>query len=341
MDVREVVEQREWDGFVAAQPESQFLQSWQWGEFQRAVGRRVFRFGVYHNGRIVAAAQCTLQSHGLGIRSLAVYRGPILDQQLDVAAFTEALESLLQMIEACGREYGATYVHLEPPFTANAPAGTLLAGRPNWIAAPSSQPRHSQLLSLAPRVDELFATLHEKTRYNARLAERKGVIVSSSNDPKEIAAFLPLLHATAKRDRITSHADAYYKQMADVLAPSGFLCLFRADYENKLLAANLVYQYGDTVAYAHGASSNEQRNVMAPHLLQWKQIEWARKQEKFSWYDFWGVAPREAGPEHSWAGITRFKKGFGGEYRAYLQAMEHPIRNLSYRLVRLRRKLRG
>jgi lipid II:glycine glycyltransferase (peptidoglycan interpeptide bridge formation enzyme) len=340
MDVREVTDREQWEGFVRRQPESQFLQSWAWGEFQRAVGNRVFRFGVERGGRLVAAAQAILRNHGFGIRSLAVYRGPIINPKLPVEEYTAILEDLFATLEGCGREYGAAYLHLEPPFDRHAPAAALLTDRPSWIASGSDQPAQSLLIRLEPRIDELLSAMHEKTRYNIRLAERKGVTVNSSNEPHAIEPFLALLPITAQRDRIHVHPLAHFQRMAEVLCPAGLLIVTTAQYEGRAIAANLVVRYGDTVTYLHGASGSEHRNVMAPHLLQWKQIEWARKKE-YAWYDFWGVAPREAGPEHPWAGISRFKRGFGGEYRSYLGAMDRPISTIRYQLVRWRRGLRG
>jgi len=165
------------------------------------------------------------------------------------------------------------------------------------------------------------------------------VTTASSNNPKDIEQFLTLLHATAQRDGITVHADRYYRTMAETLCAETFLTIFLARLGDDVLAANLMFRYGDTVIYAHGASGNAHRNVMAPHLLQWKQIEWAREGE-FHWYDFWGLAPHDADATHPWAGITRFKRGFGGEARVYLPAMEKSLNGARYALVRLRRRLR-
>lgn len=338
MDVREITDAAQWDAFVSAQPESQFLQSWMWGEFQRVVGRHVVRFGVVDGSTLRAGAQCILQNHGLGISSLSIFRGPVIDPALDVVSFTNALELLLAALEEYAKKHGATYIHLEAPFVRQSPPATFLTNRPTWIAASSNQPANSLLLNLTTSSDDLLAAMHEKTRYNIRLAERKGVTVKVSSDPSFIETFLKLLHVTSKRDGITSHPDDYYRTMAKVLCPKQFLTVHYATYDNTTLAANLVYRFGDTVTYAHGASGNEQRNLMAPQLLQWKQIVEAQSSGAH-WYDFWGIAPHDADDHHPWAGITRFKLGFGGEMRSYLPAMEKKI-SAKYSLVQLRRKLR-
>ena len=88
-----------------------------------------------------------------------------------------------------------------------------------------------------------------------------------------------------------------------------------AKHDSEYVAANIMCFFGDTANYLHGASSNKHRDVMAPHLLQWKAVCDAKK-DGFKYYDFWGIAPNDD-PKHGWAGVTRFKKGFGGEQVNY------------------------
>ena len=114
--------------------------------------------------------------------------------------------------------------------------------------------------------------------------------------------------------------------------------LYLAEFEGNVIAANLVIAYGDMTTYLHGASSNRSRNVMAPHLLQWRQIQDAKKRQH-GWYDFWGVAPPHSGDNHPWAGITRFKKGFGDNNVRYLGTLDIPLKKWWYRMyTTVRRK---
>ena len=120
------------------------------------------------------------------------------------------------------------------------------------------------------------------------------------------------------------------------------LRVYVAMYEKQPIAANIVVHFGDTATYVHGASSNAHRNVMAPHLLQWRQILDAKLAWK-NWYDFYGIqTPQRArASKHgaTWAGITRFKLGFGGKTVSYLDAYELPLRWGWYRLVKVLQRL--
>ena len=109
--------------------------------------------------------------------------------------------------------------------------------------------------------------------------------------------------------------------------------------DGRVLAANLMIWFGDTVSYLHGASSNVRREVMAPHLLHWKLINEA-KSLSFKHYDFWGVAP-EGTVNHPWAGVSRFKRGFGGRYVAYPGTFDLPLDRFWYRVYRLLQTIRG
>jgi lipid II:glycine glycyltransferase (peptidoglycan interpeptide bridge formation enzyme) len=118
--------------------------------------------------------------------------------------------------------------------------------------------------------------------------------------------FFRLTKEMAERNGIATHPEGYYRKMIESL-PADMLKIYAAEYDGKIIAANLVVFYGDTAIYLHGASSNENRNVMAPFLLQWQAILDA-KEKGFSKYDFGGV--KTGNSSNSWAGITQFKTGF-------------------------------
>ena len=191
--------------------------------------------------------------------------------------------------------------------------------------------------------------MKSKARYNIRLAEKKGISLRITNkyeytngNRKDFNEFLRLTKIMAKRQGITPHPDEYYTKMLEII-PAEMLKLYVAEYEGRVIAANLMVFYpvkysqsesgkagfngvnGDTATYLHGASDDDYRNVMAPYLLQWRAIQEA-KQKGCTKYDFGGVKTtlssstsptspsipllrkeREVG---SWSGITRFKIGF-------------------------------
>ena len=123
--------------------------------------------------------------------------------------------------------------------------------------------------------------MHPKTRYNIRLAERHGVSVEKVDLSEEnFEMFLKLLIKTSKRDKFSTHPKKYYKKMIETLGGSendAHIALFVAKYKNKPLAAELVMFFGETATYLHGASSEEERGVMAPYAIHWEIIKEVKK----------------------------------------------------------------
>ncbi|MDP2918316.1 MAG: peptidoglycan bridge formation glycyltransferase FemA/FemB family protein, partial [bacterium] len=187
---------------------------------------------------------------------------------------------------------------------------------------------------------EILAQMKAKTRYNIRLAKRRGVKIRQSINQEDIDAFLKLIAITSQRDHFKAHSAAYYQKMADFFGCQGLLKIFLAEYKDQVLAANLVFFWGKRATYLHGASGNSHRNLMAPHLLQWTQILEAKKQGRGE-YDFWGIAGEAKSVKckaKSWEGITRFKKGFGGREISYAGTYDIILNNFWYKIYRLLRK---
>ncbi|OGL63340.1 hypothetical protein A2839_04830 [Candidatus Uhrbacteria bacterium RIFCSPHIGHO2_01_FULL_47_10] len=201
----------------------------------------------------------------------------------------------------------------------------------------SIQPAHTLITNLSLSSDELLANMHEKTRYNIRLAEKKGVVIEMRT--ASIDEVWPVFEATASRDAFRLHGKEYYRKMIE----NGVAFLAIAKHENDILAANIMIDFGDTRTYLHGASSNVKRNLMAPYLLHWELMKDAKSRGMTS-YDWWGVTQIDAPAGHPWSGISRFKRGFGGEEVSYPDAVDvvlKPMRYAAYRFARsLRRKLR-
>lgn len=299
--------------FVSVQDHSVYLQSWQWGEFQKMQGKKIVR-QLWHEGEQPVAA-LTLIHQPLPIIGGYGYvpKGPVA---LGNHAHDSALwQTIANWISDYQRQHGLLFTQIEPPTADHMLAKTLLGTR--WRQAPGIQPRHTQLIDLTLSEEKLLGAMHHKTRYNIGLAQRKGVAIQWHNT-EALDVFWELVQETNARDQITSFGKRYYSDMLGAFGEHARLAT--ATYDGKPLAMNLVISFGDTVTYAHGGSTNELRNVMAPQLLQWETIRWA-KAAGFRYYDFRGIAPNDD-PAHSWAGITRFKKGFGGQSVGHIGAFD-------------------
>lgn len=207
------------------------------------------------------------------------------------------------------------------------------ASQKRVYAAPHDmQPRHNLIVDIRPHTDTLLAAMKPKTRYNIRLAEKRGVCVRPTQSLADYDAFFALVDATALRKGVHFHDHAHYRAILTQL-PRDMVTLYGAFYRDVMIAGSIVTFYNGTATYLHGATSDRHRDVMAPFALQWRAIRDARNRQ-CAWYDFGGVFPHTQDPGRQ--GITRFKMGFAPRAPLHVTAGSHdivrsPLRYAAYR----------
>lgn len=331
---------------IAAQ-HSAFRQSWEWGEFQRALGRKVMRWKAENNA---LAAQIIRQSFAppwlklRGAQYFYIPRGPLILQN-EREKLSCALEELISFLN----RQGAIFLRLEPGFPPDYEMVSILV-KHHFLAVRSRvQPQETLIIDLTKSGEEMLAVMHNKTRYNIRLAERHGVMVGEHGQ-EAFPSLWPMFEETARRDRFSFHSKSYYQKMLEILRPPQQLNQLsqqnQPDQLNQLslpfafcrlwvagrddagpLAAAIVGYSGPTAIYLHGASTPRLRNLMAPHLLHWRIMQDA-KNRGYSTYDFGGIS------EKSWPGVTRFKRGFGGKPFRFAGVFDLPFSFLWYQAYR-------
>jgi peptidoglycan pentaglycine glycine transferase (the first glycine) len=313
-------EQSIWNQLVEGIHPNQFLQLWQWGEFQSSLGRKVWRFKIEREGEIVSLGQAIGHVLPFGLSYIYLPRGP-LTNPIAKNHPNKFLEIFITGI----KEF------VQKEIFVRAESTDFDFGEHGWQKVRDVQPSHTAILNLERDEDEILAGMHQKTRYNIRVAGKHEVAVRKM-DASEFDKFWELIEVTTERDKFRAHPKNYYKKMLESLGDMAEVWF--AEYKGNVIAANLMILWGDTVVYLHGASSREHKNVMAPYLLHWELIKRA-KADGYKYYDFWGIAPLDA-PNHLWAGITRFKKGFGGTEVTYPGTFDLPISKFWYLLYKLR-----
>ena len=251
--------------------------------------------------------------------------------------------SLAKATSTEGGERAPTFLRVDPvPGGASAASG---GGREAVAQAPvpapfrkapiDVQPPTTSVLDLQPSEEELLAGMKSKTRYNVRLAAKRGVTTRQAEaEDAELDRWYELYRETAERDRIAIHSPRYYRTLLDTARsyPDVHLSLLLAEHEGDLLGGIIVGRHGSAAVYLYGASSNTKRNLMAPYLLQWEAIREAKAAGAQS-YDFFGIPPAED-PTHPMHGLYRFKVGFGGAIRVGPGSQDAPFRPLRYALFR-------
>jgi peptidoglycan pentaglycine glycine transferase (the first glycine) len=313
----------DWDAFLARSPEAHLLQTSAWGQLKDSFGWSAHRLLSGDAGGLMIARRLAP-----GMRIGYVPMGPV------GAWVPDLIPSLLSV----ARGMRCFALKLEP----DAPDGSPLADQLRTLGFVPSlhavQPRRSLIVDLTPTEDAILARMHQKTRYNIRLAERKEVRVRPWDD---LPAFGAMMQTTAARDQFGVHAPAYYARAYALFHPLQECELLVAEFEGRPLAALMVFAHGPRAWYLYGASTDDERNRMPTYLLQWEAMRWARRRGCQS-YDLWGVpdaeretleAQFETRGDGLW-GIYRFKRGFGGELVRSIGAWDYVLQPLVYRLYR-------
>lgn len=288
------------------------LQYRAWGEFKAQHGWSVGRDAG--DGFAVQA----LFRRRLGVTIAYVPRGPAVDWA-DAGAVADCFTALDAL---CKRE-GAALALIEPDSTFSADFDPKAYG-----LVPSSlsvQPLRTIVVPCDRDDDALLAAMKQKTRYNARLAAKRGVTVREGT-ADDLPTFWSLLQTTASRDAFGVHTQEYYADLLQFFPPPRDGALLCAEYEGNIVAAVLLIRGGQTAVYLAGASSDTHREHMPTYALQFAALRWARDAGCMR-YDLWGIPPTDEPPEAAkdgqqnvrdglW-GVFRFKQGFGGDVLTY------------------------
>lgn len=314
----------DWNHFLARHPDAHLLQTGEWGELKSAFGWKPVR----------------VISENVGIQIL--FRRLPLGFTIGYIPKAKVASSLWSEIDSVCKQNRAIFLKLEPD---QWEGETPITKHQLPISPHNIQPPRTLIVDIRGSEEEILAKMKQKTRYNIRLAEKKGVTVRAWDD---LDSFHKMMLVTGGRDGFGVHSLEYYKRAYELLHPKGMCEILVAEYEGKPLAALFVARNGLRAYYLYGASTDEERNRMPTYLLQWEAMKWA-KARGCEQYDLWGVpdedeATLEANFETRrgglW-GVYRFKRGFGGDLKRAAQAMDRVYNPLLYWAYLKFQSLRG
>lgn len=325
-----------WNQFILHHPEGNLLQSWSWGEFQQALGNSIWRLQVVgDNNEVIAQLLAIKLSLGFGKFIIYTPREVLINTTAPIQHQQQAMELIVKKIKELGKGEKAILWRTDPPLKVSDTTALSLYKTFGFIRSKKSvQPSTNWVIDITAGTNNLLTAMKPKTRYNIHLAEKKGIRIVTSRNIEDIRIFNQLNKATAVRDGFIPHSDNYYKKQLEILGKAGGLELLVAYLDQAPVAAVLISFFGNKATYLHGASSNEHREAMATYAIQWAAINTAQT-KGCATYDLGGVDLNNDHP--AWAGITRFKQGFGGRAVEYVGSLELPISPLWYRVYKILR----
>ena len=297
-----------------------FLQSTAWEKFQNNLGRRTIR----RQGD--GWSYLAVVEHTAGMTRLYCPYGPTVES-------IKALERALLSLRSEAKTERAAYLRIQP-VGVDLNTTTLIGHK--LRAVDYSQPEATRLIDLSRPLDEIYADISQSKRSICRNYQNKGLVYSSSYDPKDIDKLLPLLHEVAVRNQISIHSDNYLRTQANALIPD-HASLHFMKFEDDIIASALVFEDATTNYYAHAGNTNQHRNLSANTALVGELIRRAKDQGKL-FFDLYGVAPTDD-PSHPWAGVSRFKESFGGYMVKYNHTYEIGLSTIPYAIYRFARQL--
>ena len=315
-----------WDSFVAASPHGHLFQTSCWGALKARFGWGVERFALTVRDAIVAGAQVLYRSLPFGSTLAYIPKGPLLNWDDE-----NQIRALLAVLQQAAHRHRAFCLKLEPELL-NEPIMAARLVRLGLRPSPQTvHPRSTIFIDLDADEEELLARMKSRSRYNIRLAARKGIIVRDGT-ASDLPNFQSLLEETAQRQDFAIHNAEFYREAYNLFVPKGQARFILATYDNTVLAGIMVFALGRKAWDMFAASGNTHRNLKPNHLLKWEAIRWART-KGCKTYDLFGI-PDEVGqhPERyvgvpakrfdgMW-GVYYFKQSFGGCVVRYLGAYD-------------------
>jgi lipid II:glycine glycyltransferase (peptidoglycan interpeptide bridge formation enzyme) len=263
------------------------LQTWEWGEFRKKWGNEIIR---------TSYGQLTLHKLPLFPHKIGMFiKGPV------------PTSKILNNLKELSKKEKLIFIKLEPNVSKNEESIKLLKQN-GAVPGKTLFTPTSFWIDLTINEEDLLKSFQSKTRYNIRLAQRKGVEVREDNSDKAFEKYIKLTKETVERQGFYAHSEKYHRLMwktlhSDIIqeGEKPIARLLTAHYKGEIITTWIVFVWKDFLYYPYGASANKHKNVMANNLVMWEAIKYGKKLG-LKTFDLWGREPGK--------GFTRFKEGY-------------------------------
>ena len=350
MEIKEIENKEVWEHFLFNCQAKTFLSSWNWGEFQKMMGNKIWRFGIFEGTELISLA---LVIKIVARRGIFIFlpHGPNIREQ-EIKKKKQVLEILLKKLKEVGKKEKASFIRISPIWESNEENNKIFKELGFREAPMHMHPELTWELDITPSEERLLMGLRKTTRYLIRQGEKnKEIEIFKSQKIEAIELFNNLYQKTKERHQFVPFSLNYLKNEFLTFQPDNQILVFWGKYKNKVISSAIILFWSGIGFYHHGASSLKYPKIPLSYLLQWEAIKEARKRG-CKLYNFWGIAPISMinnqlsiiNPKHPWAGLTLFKMGFGGYKKEYLKTQDFPLSKkywLTFIFEKLRKTKRG
>ncbi len=341
--IKEINNKQEWEGFLAKCCEKTFLQAWNWGEFNKMLGKKIWRFGVYEKDNLLVACLVSKIEAKRGTY-LLIEHGPVLSSMAKTQNLKlKIMKDLLIYLKDIAKKEGASFLRICPIWKRTKENEKIFKNLGFRKAPIHEHPEVSWVLGLNKSREELLAGMRKTTRYLIRQALKNSDIeIVKVKDIESLGIFNKIYLETGKRGHFIPFSLEYLKNEFQAFLKDDQILLFLGKYKNKVVAGAIIIFWQDSAFYHQGASLREFAKIPINYLLQWEAIKEAQA-KGLKYYSFWGIASEEKA-NHPWSGLTLFKKGFGGRREECLETQDFIISLKywpNYLIESARKKKRG
>ncbi len=328
MEVKEIKDKKTWEEFISNIEEKTFLQSWNWGEFNKTLKSEVFRLGVFDRGELIAVAQSfeIIAKRGT---FLFLPHGPLVKElKIGEKTYELVLEALLGELKVQAKKNKANFIRVAPIWTRNIKNLSVFKELGFRPAPTHIHPELTWELNILPSEEDLLSQMRKTTRYLVKRARKNDdVEIIKSQNIEDVKKFSVLYQKTKERQHFVPFSLEYLVNEFSSFSPENQISILLGKYKGEIVASGIFVFWQGVGFYHHGASSLKYPKVPVSYLLLWEAIRLAKEKECKK-FNFWGIAPISNGlnypafKKHPWAGLTLFKMGFGGESKEYVKTQD-------------------
>ena len=336
MKIIDAVSREEWDNFVTAQQEANFLQSWDFYEFHKARGKKIIRKLLLDDDKIVAAYAGVVETAKRGTH-LAIAGGPIIDWKNKAA-----VKAIFSDIRTEGEKANCVFVRVRPQLELSEKSLKLMRELGLKKAPMYLSVEYAGILDLRKSEDEILAGASQGFRRKLRKAEKNNIEITANANEQAIKSFCKLEKIHAERQKYVAFSSDFLTKQFDAFNKNNEVIIYTAKKDGETLAQNFMIFYGPEASYHYGVSSELGTKYSAAPLLHMAAMQEARKRGCIR-YNLWGIVGLEE-KSHRFYGVSEFKRSFGCEELKYTPAHDMILSPTKYQITKIvesvRKKIR-
>lgn len=317
----EINNKKTWEDFLLGCKEKSFVQSWNWGEFQKMLKNKIWRWGIFENDdELVGVALVTKIMAKRGT-FLGLAHGPLLKPSSNKLKIWQAL---LDKLKKTAKEEKASFLRVSTLWERNEENRRIFEALRFKTAPSLFQPDLTWVLDIQPTEEELLRGMRKTTRYLIKQGqENSDIEIFFSQKLEDLEIFYKLYQDTINRHNFVPYSLDYLKKEFLAFQPDNQILMFFGKYRGEILYSSLIIFWQNIAVYHQAATLLKYPKIPVSYLCQWEIIKEA-KRRGCRFYDFWGIAP-EDNPSHPWTSLSLFKKGFGGYKKEYVKTQDLPL----------------